>query len=77
MCFISLLHAVVFVLISYTDRTSLLCDSEYLVVYERGEDRLVGQTRTLFGRLVGQTPFGTLSGLLFSPAKASDNTCMG
>ena len=52
LCFISLLHAAVFSLIPYADRTSLLCDSKYLIVYESGESQLVGQT--LFETLSGQ-----------------------
>ena len=41
-----------FSLIPYADRTSLLCDSEYLVVYESGESQLVG--KTFFETLSGQ-----------------------
>ena len=38
------LSSAVFVLITYTDRTSLYCGSEYLIVFEMRNAQLVGST---------------------------------
>jgi len=53
--FISILYPIfpaVFVLITYTDRTSLYCSSEYLILFESGEAQLIGPTA--FCTLAGQ-----------------------
>jgi len=42
--FIPPLSSAVFVLITYTDRTSLYCSSEYLIVFEMGEVQAAGPT---------------------------------
>jgi len=38
------LSSAVFVLITYTDRTSLYCSSKYLIIFEMGNVQLVGPT---------------------------------
>ena len=48
------LSTAVFVLINYTDRTSLYCSSEYLITFEMGDVQFVGPTA-----------FCTLTGLGF------------
>jgi len=59
------LSSAVFVLITYTDRTSLYCSSEYLIVFEMGEVQTAGPTA-----------FCTLTGLWCSwllPAEITDH----